>query len=62
MKEVQLITYPDSEQFALVEASYVLVRILQSFKNIEACDDRPFAETVGLTLASKNGTLVKLTK
>jgi hypothetical protein len=50
------------EQFALVEASYVIIRILQTFKAMEAGDDKPFMETVGLTLASKNGTLVELVR
>ncbi|KAF1988945.1 cytochrome protein [Aulographum hederae CBS 113979] len=48
------------QQFALVEASYVIVRLLQTFAGIQSRDDEPFKETVGLTLASKNGTLVAL--
>lgn len=50
-----------AEQFALTESSYVIVRLMQEFKSIEARDSAPFTELLGLTLANKNGTLVGLT-
>jgi hypothetical protein len=50
-----------TEQFAITESSYVIVRLLQEFKNIEPRDPEPFTELLGLTLASKNGCLVSLT-
>ncbi|KAH7402396.1 putative cytochrome P450, partial [Phaeosphaeria sp. MPI-PUGE-AT-0046c] len=49
------------QQFAITESSYVIVRLLQEFKNIEPRDPEPFTELLGLTLASKNGCLVSLT-
>ncbi|KAF2419579.1 cytochrome P450 [Tothia fuscella] len=50
------------QQFALIEASYIIVRLLQNYKKITPSDLEPFSETVGLTLASKNGCKVILTQ
>jgi cytochrome P450 len=49
------------QQFALTEASYTIVRLVQEFKACDARDDRPWAESLNLTLASGNGTLVAMT-
>ena len=49
------------QQYALTEASYVTVRMLQEFKNMEPRDDRPWFEQLTLTLANGNGTNVALT-
>lgn len=43
------------QNFALTEATYVMVRILQTFKRIEPRDDRPWFEFMTLTLACGNG-------
>ena len=49
------------QQYALTEAGYVTVRIVQQFREIEARDPEPWAELITLTCASKNGALVGLT-
>lgn len=49
------------QQFALTEASYTTIRLLQTFKGIEPRDSRPWEEGLSLTLTSANGTLVALT-
>ena len=49
------------QQFALTEAGYSIVRIMQQFGEIENRDPEPFREWLTLTLASKNGTRVVLT-
>lgn len=48
------------QQFALTEASYVVVRMLQRFSAIESRDDQPWTENLGLTTCSLNGTQVAL--
>lgn len=50
-----------SEQFALTEASYVIVRMVQCFSAIEARDDMPYTEYYTIALFSKNGVKVGLT-
>ena len=49
------------EQFALMEASYTTIRLMQEFKQIESRDDRPWTEWLTLTCAIQQGTLVGLT-
>ena len=49
------------QQFALTEAGYTTVRILQEFERIESRDPNPWVEDVKLTLSSANGTQVSLT-
>jgi hypothetical protein len=49
------------EQFALTEASYVTVRLLQEFASIESRDSDPWMESYTLVVCSKNGTQVSLT-
>jgi len=49
------------QQFALTEASYTIVRLLQEFKGIEDRDGTPWIEQLGLTVASANGVKVAMT-
>jgi len=48
------------EGFALAEAVYVIVRLVQEFGDIESADERVWKEQMGLTLSSLNGVSVKL--
>lgn len=48
------------QQFALTEAGYATVRILQEFKGIESRDSKPWMEALTLTMASKNGVKVAM--
>jgi cytochrome P450 len=48
------------QQFALTEASYTIVRLLQEFKDMEDRDGSPFVEQLSLTLASTNGVKVAM--
>lgn len=48
------------QQFALTEAGYTIVRMMQEFETVEARDDRPWAEGLNLTLSSGNGVHVSL--
>lgn len=49
------------QQYALTEASYVTVRMVQAFASIESRDPEPWTDCVGMTLSSKNGVKVGLT-
>nr|WOL36631.1 cytochrome P450 [Pseudogymnoascus verrucosus] len=48
------------QQFALTEASYTVVRLLQEFKGIENRDRQPWIEAFAVTLASRHGTKVAM--
>lgn len=48
------------EQYALLEASYATIRIIQTFDRLENRDVRPWTEKIGLNLSNKNGVLVEL--
>lgn len=48
------------QQFALTEASYTIVRLVQEFGALECRDERPWEELLGLTVCSANGVLVSL--
>jgi cytochrome P450 len=48
------------QQFALTEASYTIVRLLQEFKAIESRDGSEWSEILGLTLAVGNGVKVAM--
>ncbi|KAK4695833.1 hypothetical protein P7C71_g1987, partial [Lecanoromycetidae sp. Uapishka_2] len=48
------------QQFALLEASYTSVRLLQEFKRVESRDMRPWAENVGATFSNANGVKVAM--
>lgn len=49
------------QQFALTEAGYTTVRIMQEFERIENRDSSPWIEDFKLTLSSANGTRVSMT-
>ena len=49
------------QQFALTEAGYTTVRIMQEFERIESRDSSPWIEDLKLTLSSANGTRVSMT-
>lgn len=49
------------QQFALTEAGYTIVRILQEFEAIESRDSKPFTELLSLTMCSLHGTQVGMT-
>ena len=46
------------EQYALTEASYTLIRLLQVFSTIESRDSRPWEEVLGISLKNGNGAKV----
>ena len=48
------------QQFALMEASYVTIRMLQTFEKVEAGDGKDWCENITLTLASGTGCHVSL--
>jgi len=56
-----VLTHSVSEQFAITEASYATIRLVQEFKAIENRDDSPWMENLTLTCTTKNGTKVALT-
>lgn len=47
--------------YALTEASYTIVRLLQEFGEIEDRDGTPWQEVLGLTIASAKGVKIALT-
>lgn len=49
------------QQYALTEAGYVTIRLCQEFKELISRDDRPWMESLTLTVCSKNGVQVGLT-
>ena len=51
-----------SESFAMMEASYILVRLLQEFDDIQPRSDRPWQEHLGLILSNLHGTFLDLSK
>jgi cytochrome P450 len=50
------------QQYALTEAGYTIVRLLQTFETIENRDPHPWQEHLGVTLSSHHGTKVSLGK
>ncbi|KAH8897276.1 cytochrome P450 [Thozetella sp. PMI_491] len=48
------------QQFAMIEASYMIVRMAQTFEEIKSRDDRPYTEYYTIALFSKNGVHVSL--
>ncbi|KIA75724.1 cytochrome P450 [Aspergillus ustus] len=48
------------QQYALLEASYATIRIIQTFARVENRDVRPWTEKIGLNLSNKNGVLVEM--
>ena len=49
------------QQYALTEIGYTTVRLMQRFAKVESRDDRPWTESIGITVANLNGTKVALT-
>ncbi|KAL5115066.1 hypothetical protein ACEQ8H_007041 [Pleosporales sp. CAS-2024a] len=49
------------QQYALTEASYVTVRLVQEFSKMESRDSGPWVENLTLTVCSHNGVQVALT-
>lgn len=49
-----------TEQFALNEASYTTVRLIQEFYRIQSRDNGPWEELLTITVASRNGAKVAL--
>ena len=49
-----------AEQFALTEASYTTVRLVQAFSAIVSRDTEPWTETLGATCSSANGVKVAM--
>ncbi|MCJ1477166.1 hypothetical protein MMC13_005837 [Lambiella insularis] len=49
------------QQFALTEASYTTIRLIQEFKAVESRDDRPWTEWLTLTCTGRYGAKVSLT-
>ena len=49
------------EQFALMEASYITIRLMQEFKGIESRDPEPWRELLSLTCTGLGGCKVALT-
>ncbi|KAF1732505.1 Cytochrome P450 52A3-B [Beauveria bassiana] len=50
------------QRYALIEATYVMVRMAQEFASVEAADDTPWTEHIALTLSIKGGVKCKLTR
>jgi len=50
------------QQYALTEAGYVIVRMVQEFRVLESRDPEPLREAITLTCASLNGVKVALTR
>lgn len=48
------------QQFALVEASYTIVRLVQEFGKVENRDELPWTEKIGLTLSIDTGVKVAM--
>lgn len=49
------------QQFALTEASYTTVRLMQEFKTLESRDPEPWTEFLTLTCTGLNGCKVSMT-
>ena len=49
------------EQFALTEASYTTVRLMQEFESIESRDSEPWTERLNMSCTGLNGCKVSLT-
>ena len=60
---VELVDFAEmqQEQFALTEASYTTIRLMQEFKDVESRDPQPWIESLMLTATGYNGARVVLT-
>lgn len=45
-----------------MEASYVTVRMLQTFSQVKNRDTRPWTEKIGLNLSNENGVVIELVR
>jgi cytochrome P450 len=50
-----------AQEKAMMETSYITVRMLQEFREVRSEDDRPYQAQVALTAKNANGCLVSLT-
>ncbi|KUJ14336.1 putative cytochrome P450 oxidoreductase [Mollisia scopiformis] len=50
------------QQYALQETSYVIIRLLQTFKEIKPRDSRPWKEHMGLNLRNDNGCWLEVVR
>ncbi len=50
------------QQFALTEFGYTVVRLVQTFTEIESRDPEPWMEKITLTVTSANGAKVACTQ
>lgn len=48
------------QQYALTEAYYVTIRMMQRFRTLENRDNEPWTEKIAVTCCSFNGTKVAL--
>jgi len=48
------------EQFALAQAGYVTVRLLQEFEKVESRDEEPWREKISITCTGLGGCKVAL--
>jgi hypothetical protein len=60
MKSADTCTDNFSEQLAVNETSYLIIRLLQTFSRIESPDDGDLVEEVATTIQNKNGCKVAL--
>ncbi len=50
------------QEYARTEASYVVIRMLQTFKGVRNRDSREWQEHFGLNLSNENGVVVELVR
>ncbi|KAF8857672.1 putative cytochrome P450 oxidoreductase/alkane hydroxylase [Acephala macrosclerotiorum] len=50
------------QQYALIESSYIIVRLLQSFKEIKPRDSRPWKELMDLNLRNDSGCWLEVVR
>jgi hypothetical protein len=50
------------EQFALLEAQFIVARMVQTFESLQSLDNEEWQELYTLSMTSKNGVHVRLEK
>lgn len=50
------------QQYALTEATYVMIRLAQEYSSIVSTDGKPWMEDLALTIAVKGGVNCRLTR
>ena len=58
--EMAVLTFESLENFALTEAAYVTVRLMQEFQTLKSRDPEPWCEKLTITLAVGNGVKVSM--